>query len=165
MKLTYAILIAAGCAFAAGGAGAATTDDVKWVNQCAQDNKGGASDEVVLKYCTCMNNKMSDNETQSITAWEKSKRHPGPPLPDHAFPHVAALMRDRVSGRFARSKADSLACRISLSRDPRYLFVPGDNPAGIKTARGPWPAMNFVGARRAASSAARRSHSPSPSRP
>jgi hypothetical protein len=28
----------------------------------------------VLKYCTCMNNKMSDDETQSITQWEKS--HP-----------------------------------------------------------------------------------------
>ena len=28
--------------------------------------------EVVLKYCTCMNNKMSDNETQSITQWEKT---------------------------------------------------------------------------------------------
>jgi hypothetical protein len=45
-----------------------------WVNQCVHDNKGGAADDVVLKYCTCMNNKMSDNETQSITAWEKS--HP-----------------------------------------------------------------------------------------
>ena len=74
MKLTYAILIAAVCAFAAGSAGAATTDDVKWVNQCVADNKGGAAEDVVLKYCTCMNNKMSDNETQSITQWEKS--HP-----------------------------------------------------------------------------------------
>ena len=37
-----------------------------------QDNKGGAAAEVVLKYCTCMNNKMSDNETQSITQWEKT---------------------------------------------------------------------------------------------
>jgi len=26
----------------------------------------------VLKYCTCMNNKMSNNETQSITQWEKT---------------------------------------------------------------------------------------------
>jgi len=44
----------------------------QWINQCVQDNKGGAAAEVVLKYCTCMNNKMSDNETQSITAWEKT---------------------------------------------------------------------------------------------
>jgi hypothetical protein len=41
-------------ALASGSAGAATTDDVKWVNQYAQDNKGGVADEVVLKYCTCM---------------------------------------------------------------------------------------------------------------
>jgi hypothetical protein len=72
MKLTYAILIVAGWAFAAGSAGAAMPDDVKWINQCVADNKGGAADEVVLKYCTCMNNKMSDNETQSITQWEKT---------------------------------------------------------------------------------------------
>jgi hypothetical protein len=72
MRLTYAVLIAAGCAFAAGSAGAAMTDDVKWINQCVKDNKGGAADEVVLKYRTCMNNKMSDNETQSITQWENT---------------------------------------------------------------------------------------------
>jgi len=51
---------------------AVTTDDVKWINQCVADNKGDASPGVVLKYCTCMNNKMSDNETQSITQWEKT---------------------------------------------------------------------------------------------
>ncbi len=28
--------------------------------------------EVVLKYCTCMNNKMDDKETRSITQWEKT---------------------------------------------------------------------------------------------
>jgi hypothetical protein len=49
-------------------------DDVKWINQCITDNKGGASDAIVRKYCSCMNDKMSDNETQSITQWEKS--HP-----------------------------------------------------------------------------------------
>jgi len=27
---------------------------------------------VVLKYCTCMNNKMGNNETRSITQWEKT---------------------------------------------------------------------------------------------
>ena len=58
-------------------------DDVKWINQCVKDNKGGAADEVVLKYCTCMNNKMSDNETQSITQWEKT--------------HVAEARRARQS--------------------------------------------------------------------
>jgi len=56
-------------------ASAATTDDVKWINQCVNDNKDeGAKKDVVLKYCTCMNNKMSDNETQSITQWEKTHK-------------------------------------------------------------------------------------------
>jgi hypothetical protein len=74
MKRITALLIAAGCAFSVAGAVAATSDDTKWINQCVTDNKGGAADDVVLKYCTCMNNKMSDNESQSITQWEKS--HP-----------------------------------------------------------------------------------------
>ena len=62
MRLTTAILIAAGCAFTWTHAGAATADDVKWINQCIADNKGDASADVVRKYCTCMNNKMSDND-------------------------------------------------------------------------------------------------------
>jgi hypothetical protein len=72
MKRITALLIAAGSAFTAASAVAATTDDVKWINQCVTDNKGGAAEDVVLKYCTCMNNKMSDNESQSITQWEKT---------------------------------------------------------------------------------------------
>jgi hypothetical protein len=49
-------------------------DDLKWVNACIADNKGGASDAVIRKYCICMNEKMDNNETQSITQWEKG--HP-----------------------------------------------------------------------------------------
>ncbi|MFT4097707.1 MAG: hypothetical protein QM651_11325 [Rhodoblastus sp.] len=65
--LPFAILVSASAALAA------STDDVKWINQCVSDNKNeGAKPDVVLKYCTCMNNKMSDNETQSITQWEKT---------------------------------------------------------------------------------------------
>jgi hypothetical protein len=75
MTLARIALAAAACAFTLTSAGAAaTTDDVKWINQCVKDNKGDAAEPVVLKYCTCMNNKMSDDETQSITQWEKS--HP-----------------------------------------------------------------------------------------
>ncbi len=74
MKVSTAVLIIVGCALTWASAGAATTDDVKWINQCVSDNKGDASEQVVLKYCTCMNNKMSENETRSITQWEKS--HP-----------------------------------------------------------------------------------------
>lgn len=70
------------CALAAGllcaaGAGAASaqqsSDDVKWISQCVKDNKDeGQSAPVVLSYCTCMNNKMPESETRSITQWEKA---------------------------------------------------------------------------------------------
>lgn len=53
----------------------AGSDDAKWVAQCISDNQDAkVSIEVITKYCTCMNNKMDDNETLSITAWEKT--HP-----------------------------------------------------------------------------------------
>lgn len=49
-----------------------SADDLKWINRCIADNKrGGASPEVVRKYCICMNEKMDDNENLSITQWEK----------------------------------------------------------------------------------------------
>jgi hypothetical protein len=50
MKKTAAALLLAGLCLIASNAFAATTDDVKWINQCVQDNKGGASAEVMLKY-------------------------------------------------------------------------------------------------------------------
>ena len=51
-----------------------TADDLKWVNQCISDNKGekGATPAIVRAYCICMNEKMDDNETRSITQWEKA---------------------------------------------------------------------------------------------
>ena len=50
-----------------------SADDTKWIGVCVSDNKDeGQSAPVVLAYCTCMNNKMSDNETRSITQWEKA---------------------------------------------------------------------------------------------
>lgn len=51
---------------------ALSADDVKWINQCIADNKGGASDAIIRKYCVCMNEKMDNNETRSITQWEKA---------------------------------------------------------------------------------------------
>ena len=72
MRSTLLVLLLAASAFTT-AAIAATTDDVKWINQCVSDNKDeGAKQEVVLKYCTCMNNKMDNNETKSITQWEKT---------------------------------------------------------------------------------------------
>ena len=49
-------------------------DDLKWVNQCITDNRGepGATPAIARAYCICMNEKMSSNETRSITQWEKS---------------------------------------------------------------------------------------------
>ncbi|GAB2955203.1 hypothetical protein [Aquaspirillum soli] len=56
-----------------GPALAQNADDKKWINQCVNDNKGeGAAPEVVLSYCVCMNDKMDENETRSITQWEKA---------------------------------------------------------------------------------------------
>jgi hypothetical protein len=72
MKTIAAVLALAAVCAATTAAFAVTTDDVKWINQCVRDNKGGAPDAVILKYCTCMVNKMDDNETRSVTQWEKS---------------------------------------------------------------------------------------------
>jgi hypothetical protein len=53
----------------------ADADDAAWIKKCVNDNKReGATAAVVAAYCSCMNNKMSSNETLSITAWEKT--HP-----------------------------------------------------------------------------------------
>ena len=53
---------------------AVTQDDLRWVNQCIRDNRGeaGGTPAVIRAYCVCMNEKMDDNETRSITQWEKS---------------------------------------------------------------------------------------------
>jgi len=78
MKLTVAALLLAAPLFAGTVAVAQpmNADDLKWINECIRDNKDepGATAEITRKYCTCMNEKMSNNETRSITQWEKS--HP-----------------------------------------------------------------------------------------
>ena len=74
MKLAAFVLCLVGSAMAGNAAlaQAMNADDVKWINQCIADNEGGASETVVRKYCICMNEKMDDNETQSISQWEKT---------------------------------------------------------------------------------------------
>jgi hypothetical protein len=76
MKILAASLIAAAALLGSTGAFAQkmNADDLKWVNRCIDDNKGAAADGIIRKYCMCMNEKMDDNETQSISTWEKS--HP-----------------------------------------------------------------------------------------
>lgn len=65
--LAVAALVVSGSAFSG------SADDKKWIDQCINDNKKeGAKDEVVRKYCACMNDKMDENETRSISQWEKA---------------------------------------------------------------------------------------------
>ena len=75
MKYVAAAVLLAAC-FAPGMAVAQkmNADDLKWVNQCIDDNKGeaGGTPAIVRAYCVCMNEKMDNNETRSITQWEKS---------------------------------------------------------------------------------------------
>lgn len=74
MKAKIAILILM-IILGAFGVAQAGSDDAKWIAQCIKDNADAkVAPEVIVKYCTCMNNKMDNNETQSITQWEKS--HP-----------------------------------------------------------------------------------------
>jgi hypothetical protein len=55
------------------GAARADSDDVKWIAQCLKDNQDAKVDaSIIQKYCSCMNNKMSSDETQSISQWEKT---------------------------------------------------------------------------------------------
>lgn len=71
--IATALLLAASFAATNGAlAQRMNADDMKWVNQCIDDNKTLASGEIIRKYCSCMNEKMDSNETRSITQWEKS---------------------------------------------------------------------------------------------
>jgi hypothetical protein len=55
------------------GGARADSDDAKWIAQCLKDNQDAKVEvEVIQKCCACMNNKMSSDETQSITQWEKT---------------------------------------------------------------------------------------------
>ncbi len=53
-----------------------TADDLKWINQCVDDNRGepGATPAIARAYCMCMNEKMDNNESQSISQWEKTHK-------------------------------------------------------------------------------------------
>jgi hypothetical protein len=72
--LAIALALAAVAAPSASYAQKMNADDLKWVNQCIDDNKGeaGGTPVIVRAYCVCMNEKMDNNETRSITQWEKA---------------------------------------------------------------------------------------------
>lgn len=70
-----AVLLALAAPAGCGPAGSygGTTDDQRWIAQCVRDNRfEGASASVVRRYCTCMNDKMPNSETRSISQWERS---------------------------------------------------------------------------------------------
>lgn len=74
MKVAIYALMLTGSIMGANAALAGSADDAKWIAQCIQDNKDEKvpSADVIVKYCTCMTNKMDENETKSVTQWEKS---------------------------------------------------------------------------------------------
>jgi hypothetical protein len=74
--LLVPIVVVAALGFASAATPAfANADVAAWIKKCVGDNqREGSTPEVVAAYCSCMNGKMSDNETLSITAWEKT--HP-----------------------------------------------------------------------------------------
>jgi hypothetical protein len=76
MKILAVVLLVGGSLLGTGSAFATTADDISWIARCMSDNKSeqGVSIDIAFKYCKCMNNKMSENETKSVTAWEKT--HP-----------------------------------------------------------------------------------------
>ncbi len=53
----------------------ADANELRWIAKCLQDNAtANVATGVVIKYCTCMTDKMDKQETQSVTQWEKT--HP-----------------------------------------------------------------------------------------
>ncbi len=71
MRFVAVSLVAVGWMLAGGVAQA--DDNAKWVAQCLKDNADAkVSEAIVNKYCVCMNDKMDNNETRSITQWEKA---------------------------------------------------------------------------------------------
>jgi hypothetical protein len=75
VKMIAATIAASLLCFASVPAAWANSDDAAWIKRCVSDNSDqNQSDATIASYCSCMNNKMSSNETLSITAWEKT--HP-----------------------------------------------------------------------------------------
>lgn len=66
--LLLAALTTAGCVTTS-----STAEDRRWISQCVRDNADeGVSRRVVTAYCTCMVDRMSNNETRSVTQWERA---------------------------------------------------------------------------------------------
>ena len=62
-KIMLSILLAVPFAMSTAAFADTTEDDVTWINQCIADNKReGATEDVVRKYCVCMDNAMAKDE-------------------------------------------------------------------------------------------------------
>ena len=73
MKKIIGTLAIAMLILLSGQAFATPEDDAAWIAQCEKDNaKEGAAAGTVTKYCSCMNNKMSEEEKKSVSEWEKT---------------------------------------------------------------------------------------------
>ena len=71
MNRTFFVLLATASVLAVNAAHAQSADDKKWIAECMRDNAGaGAGTPIVRAYCTCMTDKMSENETRSVSVWE-----------------------------------------------------------------------------------------------
>ncbi|MGN7612292.1 hypothetical protein ACQZV8_09430 [Magnetococcales bacterium HHB-1] len=58
-----------------GDASATPAEDKAWTKKCIKDNAdSGEKKSVITKYCTCMVDLMPEEETLSVTAWEKTHR-------------------------------------------------------------------------------------------
>ncbi len=74
-RLIMGLLLAAFTVLASTQSFANKQEDAEWISTCISDNKKeGQAVEAVMIYCKCMNDHMSETETQSITQWEKT--HP-----------------------------------------------------------------------------------------
>jgi hypothetical protein len=120
MTLTRLALACTALLASAAAAPAFESDDAAWIRRCVSDNaSAGQGPETLAVYCGCMNDKMPNDETLSITAWEKTHRteqetcstlakwrspeasapppaQPVPPAPPAASP---AAPQDQPSGR------------------------------------------------------------------
>jgi hypothetical protein len=73
MPLRLAVICLALLGASCATTGSSSAEDRRWINQCIRDNADeGPSRRVVAAYCNCMVNRMSDNETRSVTQWERA---------------------------------------------------------------------------------------------
>ncbi len=69
----FAIALCLAGSVLASGTARADSEDKLWVAQCIRDNAGSeAPTAALLKYCSCMTNKMDDDENKQVKEWEES---------------------------------------------------------------------------------------------